>query len=549
MENKITAFYVENFKAIEKGTWFEINNLTIITGANNSGKSTLFKAMNVISNGFTKSDFPLIDIQKTLPGNGYFNDLVTHESQKNFFKVGYRYYSARFDNNIEVLYQFVEGEKKQFAVFGSMTVTVNKKEILAIYSPSSNSEPISILDNYGRKSVFKSVLEDSNPGEIVFKVNMVHLQSIYSQTEIQGHSAFFDKVASEFHNLWYGEAFIEELFYDTKRFHYTRIAGHLYADLLEDYFCNFYNYDHKYSIFHDTDGDEVLVTYSKDIKNFGYKEFLISFIKPIFDEISHSLNFFYNQQLFHLKMTDSFYERVILANEISFKIPIIDTSKFKPQSEKNTNAPGFLTAGESMPLIIKSMLFFLGFTGNIKTKEVDNYAYQVFYVTSEGVNYNIADLGKGQAQIIQLLLAIGSRIIEEEELGNHPENKKQFIKQSIFHLEEPEVYLHPKWQSKLADIFTIIGKTNMNLLVETHSEYLIRKLQYIVAKGKFKPEKITIYYFEDPDKRKKSSKLQLYRTIKLDKNGQMNQDFGHGFFDEADNIAIQLFNLNQQGTN
>jgi len=378
---------------------------------------------------------------------------------------------------------------------------------------------------------------------------MAHLQSIYSQTEIQSHSSFFAKIASEFHNLWYGEAFIEELFYDTKRFHYTRIAGHLYADLLEDYFCNFYNYDHKYSIFHDTDGAEVLANYNQDVKNYGYKEFLTYFIKPIFNEISQSLNFFYNQQLFHLKMTDRFYERVILAKDISFKMPIIDTSKYKLQSEKDSNAPRFLTADESMPFILKAMLFYLGFTGDIKTEELDNYAYQVFYVTTEGVKYNIADLGKGQAQILQLLLAIGSRIIEEEELGNHPENKKQFIKQSIFHLEEPEVYLHPKWQSILADIFTIIGKTNMNLLVETHSEYLIRKLQYIVAKGKFKPEKITIYYFEDPDKRMKSSKLQLHRTIKLDKNGRMSQDFGPGFFDEADNIAIQLFNLNQQGNN
>lgn len=378
---------------------------------------------------------------------------------------------------------------------------------------------------------------------------MAHLQSIYSQTEIQGHSAFFDKVALEFHNLWYGEAFIEELFYDTKRFHYTRIAGHLYADLLEDYFCNFYNNDHKYSIFHDSDGEEVLANYNQDVKNYGYKEFLRFFIKPIFDEISHSLNFFYNQQLFHLKMTDSFYERVILANEISFKIPLIDTSKFEHQTKKNPNAPDILSTHETVTFVILGILRLLGFRGDIKTQEIDNYAYQVFYVTPEGANYNIADLGKGQAQIIQLLLAIGSRIIEEEDTGNHPENKNQFIKQSILHLEEPEVYLHPKWQSKLADIFTIIAKTNMNLLVETHSEYLIRKLQYIVAKGKFKPEKITIYYFEDTDKRKKGSKYQLYRTIKLDKNGRMSQDFGPGFFDEADNIAIQLFNLNQQGNN
>ena len=62
--NKITAFYVENFKAIRKGTWFELNNLNILTGANSSGKSTLFNAMKIFTEGFVDGDIPVIDIRK-----------------------------------------------------------------------------------------------------------------------------------------------------------------------------------------------------------------------------------------------------------------------------------------------------------------------------------------------------------------------------------------------------------------------------------------------------------------------------------------------------
>ncbi len=66
MENKfaITAFYVENFKAIRKGTWFELNKLNVLTGANSSGKSTLFNAMKIFTEGFVDGDFTLINLSR-----------------------------------------------------------------------------------------------------------------------------------------------------------------------------------------------------------------------------------------------------------------------------------------------------------------------------------------------------------------------------------------------------------------------------------------------------------------------------------------------------
>ena len=42
-------------------------------------------------------------------------------------------------------------------------------------------------------------------------------------------------------------------------------------------------------------------------------------------------------------------------------------------------------------------------------------------------------------------------------------------------------------------------KFNIQFFIETHSEYLIRKLQYLTAKKEIKPEDSVIYYFNHPD--------------------------------------------------
>lgn len=68
-------------------------------------------------------------------------------------------------------------------------------------------------------------------------------------------------------------------------------------------------------------------------------------------------------------------------------------------------------------------------------------------------------------------------------------------------------------------------------IVETHSEYLIRKLQLLVAEGSQLPEKALIHYMD-----------QLgARRITILSDGKLSEEFGSGFFDEADESAMALF--------
>ena len=85
-------------------------------------------------------------------------------------------------------------------------------------------------------------------------------------------------------------------------------------------------------------------------------------------------------------------------------------------------------------------------------------------------------------------------------------------------IEEPESNLHPNLQSKLADILVLAYKTyDIHFILETHSEYLIRKLQYLIASDQFslKTEDVAVYYFNNPDEISNDEK-QIYKLREKD---------------------------------
>jgi predicted ATPase len=109
-------------------------------------------------------------------------------------------------------------------------------------------------------------------------------------------------------------------------------------------------------------------------------------------------------------------------------------------------------------------------------------------------------------------------------------------------IEEPESNLHPKFQSRLADFFIDVkSEYHLKFIIETHSEYLIRKFQYLVANGKLNPDDIIIYYFNDPLHLGKNE--NHIKRIEILKDGSLSDDFGTGFYDEATTWQWELLRL------
>ena len=171
--------------------------------------------------------------------------------------------------------------------------------------------------------------------------------------------------------------------------------------------------------------------------------------------------------------------------------------------------------------------------------------YKIFlFVNDEWVN--LKDMGFGVSQVIPILLSLSQE--QNQWAWLNPEHEHHHLP-IVMLIEEPESNLHPALQSKLADFFTEAAELfNIQFIIETHSEYLIRKLQYLTAKKEIKPSDTQLYYFHHPNKKIPDGEKQIY-PINIREDGSLTKNFGTGFFDEASNIALELFLLKNEQQN
>ena len=172
--------------------------------------------------------------------------------------------------------------------------------------------------------------------------------------------------------------------------------------------------------------------------------------------------------------------------------------------------------------------------------------------TAEDKGRVLADEGYGITSILSVLLQIETAILSAkgERVNRHyglslldKYNDNDFHYEiNTIAIEEPEIHLHPSYQSKLAEMFAeAYVKYNIQFLIETHSEYLIRKLQILGANKTISPESISILYVYNP--KEKPGYEPLVKKIMIREDGVLEGTFGKGFFDEADRLSLSLLTI------
>ncbi|WP_341503258.1 DUF3696 domain-containing protein [Gallaecimonas sp. GXIMD4217] len=105
-------------------------------------------------------------------------------------------------------------------------------------------------------------------------------------------------------------------------------------------------------------------------------------------------------------------------------------------------------------------------------------------------------------------------------------------KNSIVLLEQPEIHLHPSVQSHLADLILTVSKTrNVQIIVESHSEHFIRRLQRRIAEDQFECSDIELYFFSTHRGKAK------YENLKINPYGSILNWPDNFFGDEMSEIA------------
>jgi hypothetical protein len=101
-------------------------------------------------------------------------------------------------------------------------------------------------------------------------------------------------------------------------------------------------------------------------------------------------------------------------------------------------------------------------------------------VSGGSTTVSVTDVGFGVSQVLPVLVQVfyapvGTPVI----------------------LEQPEIHLHPAAQSALGDVLlAAIRDNNVQLIVETHSEHLLRRLQRRIAEQQIADTDIALYFVE-----------------------------------------------------
>lgn len=174
--------------------------------------------------------------------------------------------------------------------------------------------------------------------------------------------------------------------------------------------------------------------------------------------------------------------------------------------------------------------WFKKFNLHIDVGPIKDIIHQIV-VKQNSLDLDITDVGFGVSQVLPVII---QGFLSKE--------------RSITLIEQPEIHLHPKMQADLADLFIDIAiKKNPKkggfiaskyLIIETHSEYLLKRLRRRISEGKISAEQVGIYYIE-PQEETKSATI---KKIDISAKGAFEwpKDFYTG--DLADDITEFLNN-------
>lgn len=96
-------------------------------------------------------------------------------------------------------------------------------------------------------------------------------------------------------------------------------------------------------------------------------------------------------------------------------------------------------------------------------------------------------------------------------------------------LEQPEIHLHPSAQSHLADLIINVSQhRNVQVILESHSEHLLLRLQRRIAEGDVSVDDVSLYFCEAPrgDSKVKKLEIDLYGQIANWPENFMGDSFG-----------------------
>lgn len=191
---------------------------------------------------------------------------------------------------------------------------------------------------------------------------------------------------------------------------------------------------------------------------------------------------------------------------------------------------------------VNSVLSSLSVNVPAKIKEIENVGFQLKFG-----NASIGHVGRGLGQLLPMvelgLFADPLRFKGEEKEVPLADYIQECPSIGHIALEEPEAHLHPKVATLLAHWLVSLAQSNRRVLVETHSDHLVRRLRGLVARAqeggdleKWLMDNVVLLSVEQ-----ESDGCSRVSSSYLTRDGGLNSVWPSEFMDESSNEESAIY--------
>lgn len=536
---------LENFRLFKDQTTFELAPITILTGINNSGKSSLIKSLQLFNSSLKKTGgFEELNFEEGKHNLGHYGLSLNSYSQSTKMKFTFDLQLNNFNKNcfIDLIYDSKSKEDEK-AELSAIKIYTNEVEFIQLSKEHTD-------DSVGNR--LKVDLEflinhfiDQYDDEYFDSIGRNPLENLLSRKE------WLESLKGDIFGWFHKKSISKSNFEEENQDGYSGIwKSNDYRTESEKFFEYLKNQG-IFTKYQSLDAGLIDISLFHELRNI--RKSILTLIAQIIERSDISKMPEYSG-IFRL-VIDEFFER-----DLNSKIKVLETllKNSASLSSIRANSERLYFNNSSIVDINQLLISFsrIDFTDNqdiidfinsnlrrfkigdeIMIKRHQGVASEIFVRIGEEKKL-LVDLGFGFTQLVPIILKIA--IIAKTKYSGFPEDP---YSSTLFLLEEPESNLHPSYQSKLAELIIDAARSfNIQFIIETHSEYLIRNFQYLTAIKKIPSNATKIYYFHQPGT--EDFEESPYRVIEIMKDGRLSNEFGEGFFDEIPRLLAFLYNSN-----